>query len=184
MSLIILDRDGVINQDSDSYIKNPDEWIPITDSLQAIAKLSRAGYRVFIATNQSGLARGLFDIETLNAIHRKMVDAVQEVGGSIEAILFCPHGPDEGCDCRKPRPGLYREIAKRTQQTLQDVPIVGDSARDIEAAIDVMAQPILVLTGKGRAESEQLKRTHPEVPVFKDLISVTDALIKRSRTKR
>jgi D-glycero-D-manno-heptose 1,7-bisphosphate phosphatase len=113
-----------------------------------------------------------------------MVDAVQEVGGSIEAILFCPHGPDEGCDCRKPRPGLYREIAKRTQQTLQDVPIVGDSARDIEAAIDVMAQPILVLTGKGRAESEQLKRTHPEVPVFKDLISVTDALIKRSRTKR
>jgi D-glycero-D-manno-heptose 1,7-bisphosphate phosphatase len=184
MKLIILDRDGVINQDSDSYIKTPDEWIPMEESLQAIAKLSRAGYRVFVATNQSGLARGLFDIETLNAIHRKMVSAVQEVGGNIEAILFCPHGPDDGCDCRKPKPGLYMEIARRAQQSLKGVPIIGDSARDIEAAISVNAQPVMVLTGKGRIESEKIKRKHPEVPMYTDLMSVTDALVRRSRTRR
>jgi D-glycero-D-manno-heptose 1,7-bisphosphate phosphatase len=184
MKLIILDRDGVINQDSDSYIKHPDEWIPIEDSLQAIAKLSRAGYRVFVATNQSGLARGLFDIETLNAIHRKMTDAVQAVGGNIEAILFCPHGPDDNCDCRKPKPGLYEEIGSRTQQSLKDIPIVGDSLRDIEAALSVQASPILVRTGKGERAEEQLRSTYPHVPVFADLHNVTEYLIKSKRKKK
>jgi D-glycero-D-manno-heptose 1,7-bisphosphate phosphatase len=184
MKLIILDRDGVINQDSDSYIKNPDEWIPIENSLQAIAKLSRAGYRVFVATNQSGLARGLFDIETLNAIHRKMTDAVQAVGGNIEAILFCPHGPDDNCDCRKPKPGLYEEIGRRTQQSLKNIPVVGDSLRDIEAAISVQASPFLVRTGKGEKTLEKLQATYPQVPIFKDLYRVTEQLIESQRTKK
>ncbi|MGD8914713.1 MAG: D-glycero-beta-D-manno-heptose 1,7-bisphosphate 7-phosphatase [Candidatus Thiodiazotropha sp.] len=179
MKLIILDRDGVINEDSDSYIKSPDEWVPIENSLQAIAKLSRAGYRVFVATNQSGLARGLFDIETLNAIHQKMTDAVQGVGGSIEAILFCPHGPDDNCNCRKPKPGLYEEIRHRTQHKLQDVPIVGDSIRDIEAAIKVKASPILVRTGKGEISLQQLKTRQLQIPVFKDLYSVAEYLINK-----
>jgi D-glycero-D-manno-heptose 1,7-bisphosphate phosphatase len=184
MKLIILDRDGVINQDSDSYIKNLDEWIPIENSLQAIAKLSRAGYHVFVATNQSGLARGLFDIETLNAIHRKMTDAVQAVGGNIEAILFCPHGPDDNCECRKPKAGLYEEIGRRTQQSLQDIPIVGDSLRDITAAITVHASPILVRTGKGEQNLDQLRATYPQVPVFKDLYSVSKHLIESKRKKK
>ncbi|MES9986576.1 MAG: D-glycero-beta-D-manno-heptose 1,7-bisphosphate 7-phosphatase [Candidatus Thiodiazotropha endolucinida] len=184
MKLIILDRDGVINQDSDAYIKSPDEWIPIDNSLQAIAKLSRAGYRVFVATNQSGLARGLFDIETLNAIHQKMIDAVQAVGGSIEAILFCPHGPEDHCDCRKPKTGLYEEIGLRTQQSLKDVPVVGDSLRDIQAAISIKAYPILVRTGNGEKTVEKLGTTYPQVPVFKDLFSVTEHLIEKQRTNQ
>ncbi|MEW8028816.1 MAG: D-glycero-beta-D-manno-heptose 1,7-bisphosphate 7-phosphatase [Candidatus Thiodiazotropha sp.] len=181
MKLIILDRDGVINQDSDAYIKSPEEWLPIENSLQAIAKLSRAGYRVFVATNQSGLARGLFDIETLNAIHQKMTNAVQAVGGSIEAILFCPHGPDDHCNCRKPKPGLYEEIGQRTQQSLRDVPVVGDSLRDIQAAISIEASPILVRTGKGEKTIEQLRTDYPQVPIFKDLFSVTEHLIEQQR---
>ncbi|MES9969126.1 MAG: D-glycero-beta-D-manno-heptose 1,7-bisphosphate 7-phosphatase [Candidatus Thiodiazotropha sp.] len=184
MKLIILDRDGVINQDSDTYIKNPHEWAPIESSLQAIAKLGRAGYRVFVATNQSGLARGLFDIETLNAIHQKMTAAVQAVGGSIEAVLFCPHGPDDGCTCRKPKPGLYEEISSRTQQSLKDVPIVGDSFRDIEAAIRVHASPILVRTGKGEAELVKLKAHYPRVPVYKDLLSATEDLIEQHKASK
>jgi D-glycero-D-manno-heptose 1,7-bisphosphate phosphatase len=182
MKLIILDRDGVINQDSDAFIKSPDEWHPIPGSLQAIARLSRAGFRVFVATNQSGLARGHFDIETLNAIHRKMLDFVQEVGGHIDAVFFCPHGPDDNCDCRKPRPDLYQEIAKRCQQSLQDVPIVGDSLRDIEAALSVNANPILVLSGKGEETLKTLRKTYPNVPVFKDLFGVSDALIKQNNS--
>ncbi|MBW9265228.1 MAG: D-glycero-beta-D-manno-heptose 1,7-bisphosphate 7-phosphatase [Candidatus Thiodiazotropha sp. (ex. Lucinisca nassula)] len=184
MKLVILDRDGVINQDSDAYIKSPEEWIPIDNSLQAIAKLSRAGYRVFVATNQSGLARGMFDIETLNAIHQKMISAVQTVGGSIEAILFCPHGPDDHCDCRKPKKGLYEEIGQRTQQSLKDVPVVGDSLRDIQAAISIKASPILVRTGNGEKTVEKLRATYPQVPVFKDLFSVTEHLIEQQRTNQ
>ncbi|MEL0585765.1 MAG: D-glycero-beta-D-manno-heptose 1,7-bisphosphate 7-phosphatase [Candidatus Thiodiazotropha sp. (ex. Lucinoma kazani)] len=183
MKLIILDRDGVINQDSDAFIKSPEEWQPIPGSLQAIAKLSRAGFRVFVATNQSGLARGHFDIETLNAIHRKMSDAVQEVGGHIDAVLFCPHGPDDNCKCRKPKPDLYSEIARRSQHSLQDIPIVGDSLRDIEAAISVNAHPILVRTGKGEKTLTTLNKTHPNVPVFEDLFSVSEALINQTSSQ-
>ncbi|MCU7920089.1 MAG: D-glycero-beta-D-manno-heptose 1,7-bisphosphate 7-phosphatase [Candidatus Thiodiazotropha sp. (ex Dulcina madagascariensis)] len=183
MKLIILDRDGVINQDSDAYIKSPEEWIPIEGSLQAIARLSRAGFSVFVATNQSGLSRGLFTIETLNAIHRKMSDAVQRVGGHIDAILFCPHGPDDGCSCRKPRSGLYEEIGRRTQQSLVDIPVIGDSLRDIQAAIAVEARPILVRSGKGEATLGDLVKTQPDVSVYKDLFSVAEQLINEVTTK-
>jgi D-glycero-D-manno-heptose 1,7-bisphosphate phosphatase len=149
MKIVILDRDGVINQDSAEFIKSPDEWIPIPDSLEAIARLHHAGFRVYIASNQSGIGRGLFDIETLNNIHQRLIDELQKKGGRIDAILFCPHAPDQHCDCRKPRPGLYLQIARRTKQSLINVPVIGDSMRDLEAAITVGARPLLVRTGKG-----------------------------------
>src|SRR3989344_2378610 len=149
MKLVILDRDGVINHDSDAYIKSPDEWRPIAGSLEAIARLTREGYRVIVATNQSGVARGVFDMDTLGKIHAKMLDAVRAKGGEIDGIFFCPHGPDDGCHCRKPEPGLYEEIADRLKIGLNGVCAVGDSERDVVAARAVAARPVLVRTGKG-----------------------------------
>jgi D-glycero-D-manno-heptose 1,7-bisphosphate phosphatase len=150
MKLIILDRDGVINHDSPSYIKSPDEWKPIPGSLEAIALLNQAGYRVLVATNQSGVGRGLFDMATLNAIHDKMHRALALAGGRIDGIFYCPHAQDAGCSCRKPKPGLLEEIARRFGVSLDGVPAIGDSLRDLQAAVAVGAQPILVLTGKGK----------------------------------
>ena len=150
MKLVILDRDGTINQDSDQYIKSPAEWKPIPGSLEAIARLTQGGWRIMVATNQSGLSRGLFDMSTLNAIHAEMHRAVGQAGGRIDAIFFCPHAADSNCECRKPRPGLLLEIGTRFDVELKGVPMVGDALRDLEAAAAVGAQPYLVLTGKGR----------------------------------
>ena len=150
MKLVILDRDGTINEDSDQYIKSPAEWKPIRGSLEAIARLTQGGWRVVVATNQSGIARGLFDMATLNAIHAEMHRAVNQAGGRIDAIFFCPHAADSRCECRKPKPGLLREIASRLDVELAGVPTIGDSLRDVEAAAAVGAKPYLVLTGKGR----------------------------------
>jgi D-glycero-D-manno-heptose 1,7-bisphosphate phosphatase len=147
--LVILDRDGVINVDSDRFIKHPDEWKPIPGSLEAIAQLNQAGFRVVIATNQSGVGRGLFDMVTLNAIHQKMMDALARVGGRVEAVFFCPHAANAGCDCRKPAIGMFVEISQRYSIPLSQVPCIGDSLRDLEAARAAGAQPFLVLTGKG-----------------------------------
>ncbi len=177
MKIVILDRDGVINQDSDSYIKSPEEWIPIEGSLNAIARLSRAGFHIFVATNQSGIARGLFSIETLHAIHQKMLSEIQHRGGSIEAILFCPHGPDDGCDCRKPKPGLYLEIARRTGQPLKEVPVIGDSYRDLQAAVAVDARPILVRTGKGERTLKEHENEMAQITVYDDLASAIEMLL-------
>ena len=168
MKLVILDRDGVINHDSDLYIKSPDEWKPIPGSIDAIARLTQWGYRVVVATNQSGIGRGLFDMDALNAIHDRMLKAVALAGGRIDSIFFCPHAADSTCECRKPRPGMLREVAQRYSTDLKDVPAVGDSLRDLQAAAAVGAQPILVLTGKGARTRE-----HPDLPrgtlVFPDL---------------
>lgn len=149
MKLIILDRDGVINYDSDLFIKSPDEWKPIPGSLEAIARLNQYGWRVVVASNQSGVGRGLFGMDTLNAIHDKMVKSLSAVGGRLDAIFFCPHAADSTCDCRKPKPGMYRDIGERLNFDLTTVPVVGDSLRDLEAAVAVGATPYLVLTGKG-----------------------------------
>jgi D-glycero-D-manno-heptose 1,7-bisphosphate phosphatase len=149
IKLIILDRDGVINRDSEQFIKSPEEWRPIPGSLEAIARLNHAGYRVVVATNQSGIGRGLFDMATLNAIHEKMYKALALVGGRIDALFYCPHTGDSQCDCRKPRTGMLKEIALRFGVDLASVPCVGDSLRDLQSAAAVGAQPILVLTGKG-----------------------------------
>jgi len=150
MKLVILDRDGTINHDSDQYIKSPAEWKPIPGSMEAIARLTQRGWRCVVATNQSGIARGLFDMATLNAIHTEMHRAVAQAGGRIDAIFFCPHAADSNCECRKPKPGLLREIASRFDIELKGVPMIGDSLRDLEAAAAAGAQPYLVLTGKGR----------------------------------
>lgn len=174
MSLIILDRDGVINHDSDDFIKSPAEWVPIDGSLEAIARLNYAGYRVVVITNQSGIARGLFDVEMLNHIHSKMRRMLAQVGGKIEAILFCPHSPEDQCTCRKPQDGSFSELADRLRITLQNVPVVGDSLRDLQAAQSVGGIPILVRTGKGH----KTEKTLPEgIAVYDDLAAVVDALL-------
>lgn len=150
MKVAILDRDGVINQDSHAFIKSPEEWIALPGSLDAIARLTEAGWRVVVASNQSGIARGLFSMDTLNAIHSKMRRELAQAGGNIDAIFICPHGPDEGCNCRKPAPGLFLDIARRYDLNLADVPAAGDSLRDLQAAYAVGCTPYLVLTGNGR----------------------------------
>jgi D-glycero-D-manno-heptose 1,7-bisphosphate phosphatase len=150
MKLVILDRDGVINLDSEHYIKSPEEWKPIAGSLEAIARFTQAGFRVVVATNQSGVGRGLFNMATLNATHDKMHKAVNQLGGRIDAVFFCPHAQDAGCACRKPQPGMLLEIAGRFNVALAGVPAIGDSLRDLQAASAAGARPILVLTGKGQ----------------------------------
>ena len=149
MKLAILDRDGVINIDSANFIKKPSEWIPIPGSLEAIALLNQSGFRVALATNQSGISRGLFDMVTLNAIHDKMHRALSQIGGRIDALFYCPHAADEHCDCRKPKAGMIEDIGLRFSINLNNVPGVGDALRDLQAYADAGCQPILVLTGKG-----------------------------------
>lgn len=176
MKLIILDRDGVINEDSDSFIKTPDEWIPLPGSLEAIARLTKAGYKVVVATNQSGLGRGYFDIMTLNAIHQKMQAAVKAAGGSIEAIFFCPHTASDNCDCRKPRQGMFSSISERYETKLNEVPSVGDSLRDLQAAFLAGCSPILVLSGKGTQTLEN-GGLPPKTVIFDSLAAVVDHLL-------
>ncbi len=176
MKLFILDRDGVINFDSDQYIKSPDEWRPIPGSLEAIARLTKSGFRVVVATNQSGVGQGLFEMDTLNAIHEKMQRAVLQAGGRIEAIFFCPHTNGDKCGCRKPKPGLLQEIAARYNASLAGVPAVGDSLRDLQAAAAVGARPILVLTGKGKKTVAD-PALPPNTPVYADLAAAVAALV-------
>jgi D-glycero-D-manno-heptose 1,7-bisphosphate phosphatase len=155
MKLVILDRDGVINHDSEQYIKSPAEWRPIAGSIEAIARLHQGGFRIAVATNQSGIGRGLFDMATLNAINDKMMEMVFRQGGRIDALFFCPHTAAENCDCRKPRTGMLQAIAERFHTEMKGVPVVGDSLKDLQAAEAVGAQPILVLTGKGQRTREE-----------------------------
>jgi D-glycero-D-manno-heptose 1,7-bisphosphate phosphatase len=177
---VILDRDGVINHDSDEFIKSPDEWHPIPGSLEAIARLHRAGIVVAVATNQSGVGRGLLDLPMLERIHGQMLDALRQHGGAIAEIVFCPHHPDEGCACRKPEPGMLYEIARRLRLSLEGLPVVGDSDRDLIAARRVSASPVLVRTGKGlrtlRSSSELAG-----VAVFDDLAAFVDDLLAGHR---
>ena len=147
--LVILDRDGVINVDSDAFIKSPDEWVAIPGSLEAIARLNQAGYRVAIASNQSGIGRGLFDMAALNAMHQKMNRAAAAVGGRIDAVFFCPHTARRQCECRKPKPGMLKKIVERFEIDPEDTPMVGDSLRDLQAGAALGFAPHLVLTGKG-----------------------------------
>ena len=176
MNLILLDRDGVINYDSDQFIKSPEEWKPIPGSLEAIARLCQAGYRVVVTTNQSGVGRGLFDMHTLNAIHDKMHKAVALAGGRIDAIFFCPHAADTNCSCRKPKTGMLEGVAARYNVDLQGVPAVGDSLRDLISAANVGAQPILVLTGKG-AKTQAQGELPEGTQIFLDLAAVVAILV-------
>jgi D-glycero-D-manno-heptose 1,7-bisphosphate phosphatase len=174
--LVILDRDGVINFDSAQFIKTPDEWKPIPGSIEAIARLNQNGFRVAVATNQSGIGRGLFDMATLNAINDKMMELVFRQGGRIDAVFFCPHTADQKCDCRKPKTGMFTEIAARFHVSLEGVPAIGDSLRDLEAGARVGCVPMLVLTGKGK--KTQREGNLPDgTRVFADLADAVKHLV-------
>lgn len=175
LKLLILDRDGVINYDSDAYIKSVAEWIPLPGSIEAIAQLSKAGWTVAIATNQSGIARGYYDIATLDAMHARLRTLVAEQGGEVGLVVYCPHGPDEGCDCRKPKPGMLKIIAEHYKVPLAGIWFVGDSLGDLEAAKAVDSQPVLVKTGKG--EKTQAKDLPVGTLIFDDLAAVAAELI-------
>lgn len=175
--LVILDRDGVINFDSDEYIKSPAEWRPIPGSLEAIARLNQHGYQIAVATNQTAVARGLIDMRTLNSIHQKLHLSALAVGAHINAIFFCPHAADEFCDCRKPRPGMLNAIGKRFGINLRGVPMVGDALRDMQAAFEVGCSPYLVRTGKGE-KTLQTGGLPPGTQVFSNLASVVEQLLQ------
>ena len=175
MKLLILDRDGVINQDSDDYIKSLAEWIPIPSAITAIARFSKAGWTLAVATNQSGIARGYYDLATLESMHARLRELVAEQGGELGMVVYCPHGPDDGCDCRKPKPGMLRQIAQHYGVDLKGVWFVGDSRGDLDAALAVDCLPVLVKTGKGE---RTLAKTLPEgTLVFDDLAAVADHLL-------
>lgn len=177
MKMVILDRDGVINVDSEDYIKSPEEWHPIPGSLEAIALLNQHGFTVTIATNQSGLARGYYSEEMLQKIHQKMHDALHHLGGKIEGIFYCPHGPNDDCLCRKPKPGLLQQIASTYGlATLENVPFVGDSMRDIEAAIAANAKPVLVHTGNGQKTYQKHMEKLKGIDSFTNLWNFAKAL--------
>lgn len=176
MKLIILDRDGVINYDSEHYIKSPAEWIPIPGSLAAMGEMTRKGYRIVIATNQSGVGRGYYDEATLAAIHNKMHVLLKEFNGRVEKVFYCPHLPTQGCHCRKPAPGLLEQIAEYYQCDIKGVPFVGDSMRDINAALSVGCLPVLLRTGNGAATEPLLAQFGKDIPVFDDLAAFAASL--------
>lgn len=176
MKFIVLDRDGVINKDSDQFIKTPDEWAPIPGALEAIAKLNQAGWRVVVASNQSGVGRGLFGMDMLNAINGRMIESLAQVGGRLDAVFFCPHAADSTCDCRKPKPGLLRQIQARFNVDLAGVPIVGDSLRDLQAGVALGCAPYLVLTGKGEKTRDE-NELPADTQIFPDLAAVVDSLL-------
>ncbi len=176
MKLVILDRDGVINRYSEHFIKSPEEWEPLPGSLDAIARLNGAGYRVAVATNQSGIERGLIDMATLNAIHSKMLKAVQQAGGRIDVIHYCPHSASAGCRCRKPSPGMLLDIGQRLGVALSQTPAIGDSLRDMQAAAAAGARPVLVRTGRGR-ETEQCGQLPHGTVIHDDLPAAVEAIL-------
>ena len=185
MQLLILDRDGVINRDSDSYVKSAAQWIPLPGSIEAIARLSKAGFTVVVATNQSGLSRGLFGIDELEDMHRKMCQLVEDAGGHIDGIFYCPHLPEDHCQCRKPASGLFSAIAAQYGVSLHGVPVVGDSLRDLQAGLCLDCLPILVRSGKGASNEPLLREADDallnKALVFDDLASVATYLLDPSR---
>jgi D-glycero-D-manno-heptose 1,7-bisphosphate phosphatase len=185
MKLVILDRDGTINEDRDDFVKSPDEWVPLPGALEAIARLNHAGWHTVVATNQSGLGRGTFDMATLNTMHAKMNQLLAGHGGRIDAVFFCPHAPDDQCNCRKPMPGLFMQIGERFGVELADVPTVGDSLRDLQAGAAVGCPTHLVRTGKSMGlDAEQIERLCEQVPgtqVHASLAAFADFLIHGDR---
>ncbi|HRP29641.1 MAG TPA: D-glycero-beta-D-manno-heptose 1,7-bisphosphate 7-phosphatase [Burkholderiaceae bacterium] len=188
LKLVILDRDGTINEDHDYYVKSADEWVPLPGALEAIARLNHAGWHTVVASNQSGIGRGLFDMASLNAMHAKMNRLLLQLGGRIDAVFFCPHAPDEGCDCRKPLPGLLQQIGERYGVDLAQVPMVGDSLRDMQAAVAAGCQPHFVASGKHRGDDvlavARLLEGVPGVRVHADLAAFAEALIQSERAAR
>jgi D-glycero-D-manno-heptose 1,7-bisphosphate phosphatase len=185
MKLVILDRDGTINEDSSEFIKSEAEWKPLPGALEAIARLNHAGWHVVVASNQSGLGRGLFDVAALNVMHAKMHKLLALAGGRVEAVFYCPHAPDQTCRCRKPLPGLFEQIGERYGVSLKGVPTVGDSARDLVAGAVVGCEPHLVLTGKGEALRGQPLPDHfpAGTRVHENLLAFADYLVARDTVR-
>ncbi|MBV8619684.1 MAG: D-glycero-beta-D-manno-heptose 1,7-bisphosphate 7-phosphatase [Curvibacter sp.] len=183
MKLVILDRDGTINESSEEFVKTPEEWHPLPGVLEAIARLNHAGFQVVVVSNQGGLGRGLFDMAQVNAMHAKMHKLLAAAGGRVEAVFFCPHGPEEECRCRMPSPGLFEQIAERYGIHLQGVPMAGDSLRDLQAGAAAGCEPHLVLTGLGAQWRDQVlpdtfpagTRTHADVGAFADFVIANEA---------
>jgi D-glycero-D-manno-heptose 1,7-bisphosphate phosphatase len=188
MKLVILDRDGTINEDRDDYVKSADEWVPLDGALEAIARLNHAGWHTVVASNQSGLARGLFDMAALNGIHLRMNRELAEVGGRIDAVFFCPHGPDDGCRCRKPLPGLFETIGERYGVDLAETHLVGDTLRDLQAGASVGCTPHFVRTGKAaRLDEAELLAVQSAVPgtqIHADLAAFAQSLLQGERRGR
>jgi len=192
MPLLLCDRDGVINQDSEHYIKSPDEFVPIPGSIEALAQFSQAGWRIAVVTNQSGLARGLFTLGTLHAIHTKLHRQVQSAGGRIDAIFLCPHGPDAQCDCRKPAPGLFQQALQRFQTTAEDAHAVGDSLRDLQGAVAAGVAASLVRTGNGLdtetraqgtgggSDGPTVLRLPPNTKIYENLAALANTLLSKN----
>jgi D-glycero-D-manno-heptose 1,7-bisphosphate phosphatase len=188
LKLVVLDRDGTINDYRNDYVKSADEWVPLPGALEAIARLNQQGWHTVIATNQSGLGRGLFDMAAFNEIHLKLNQALAKLGGRIDAVFFCPHAPEDDCDCRKPRTGLFEDIAKRYSVDLSHVPAVGESLRDVQAAAAAGCEPHLVLSGqcayRGADEVLRIEQQVPGTRVHADLAAFADFLIRREREQR
>ena len=183
--LIVLDRDGTLNADPEDYIRSPDDWQPLPGALEAVARLNQGGWRVVIASNQSGLGRGLFDVATLNAVHARMHKLLAAVGARVEAVFFCPHAPEDACDCRKPAPGLYQQIARRLHVPVAQIVAVGDSVRDAQAAVAAGCDAHLVLTGQSARHRDG---SRPDglpagVTVHQELSAFADAILARDATK-
>jgi len=185
MKLVILDRDGTINHERDDYIKSSEEWVPLPGAMEAVARLNHAGWHVVVATNQSGIGRGLFDMAALNAMHAKMHQILARHGARVDAVFFCPHTPEDQCSCRKPQPGLFNMIGERFGVSLDGVPMVGDLPRDVLAAQSVGCEPHLVRTGQAatmtEAELVALRRQVPDLTIHPDLSSFADFVILRDR---
>jgi D-glycero-D-manno-heptose 1,7-bisphosphate phosphatase len=181
--IVVLDRDGVINEDSEEFIKSPAEWRPLPGSLDAIARLHKAGFTIVVATNQSGVGRGLFSLKTLGDIHQEMLARVTAAGGHISRIVFCPHSPEDHCDCRKPAPGMLYLIAELTGCGLGNMIVIGDAARDLQAARAVGSRPMLVRTGKGRTTEAALPQDEL-VEIYDDLAAAADALILEAGSRK
>ena len=176
MKLVVLDRDGVVNEDRGAPITDPDDWVPLPGSLDAIGRLHQAGIAVAVATNQSGIARGLLDIEQLHAVHRRMHEAVAKHGGKLDLVVFCPHAESTECDCRKPAPGMLYTIGERLDIELTETTCIGDSLRDVQAAMAAAARPGIVRTGKGQKTLDSNKGLE-HIPAWDDLASCVDALL-------
>lgn len=187
MKLVVLDRDGTINEDRDDYVKSPDEWVPLPGALESIARLNHAGWHVVVATNQSGLGRGLFDMAALNAMHAKLHQSLARQGGRVDAVFFCPHAPDEVCRCRKPLPGLFEQIGARYGVDMRHVPVAGDTLRDLQAGSAVGCEPHLVRTGKAAdLDDDQIDAMLAQLPgakVHADLAAFADFLLQRERER-
>lgn len=177
LKIIVIDRDGVINQDSPNFIRSAADFHALPGSYAAIAKLNRAGYKVVVATNQSGIARGYFTMNELKNIHHKMLTELQAVGGHVDGIFICPHGPDANCDCRKPQAGLLREIATKFALTADAMLVIGDSIRDLQAAQNFGCAALLVTTGNGAKTAADLRNQLPTIVVLPDLAAAADYLL-------